>query len=143
MAKVTSISPSSAKYTGGEQVVVSGSGFTGATEVYFEDANYRKHPAQFTVNSDAQITVTCPAMERARKTHLFVIVGGKESTIRQVPSLQPDGDGLSSTGTQGVNWSTGPSRDNEFHFTWRTREEDEAYLNQMMESSMPQQMPDW
>ncbi|MRH93431.1 hypothetical protein GFY24_39515 [Nocardia sp. SYP-A9097] len=137
MTRVTSISPNRAKYTGGEQVVVSGSGFTGATEVFFEDVNFRKYPAQFTVNSDTQITVTCPAMDRDRKTHLFVIVGGQESTIRQVPSLESDGDGLSSAGTGGVNWSTTPSRDNEFHFTQHTPAEANALLNQMMQDSTP------
>ena len=54
---VTGISPSSGNAAGGDSVTVTGSGFTGATDVGFGSAN----AATMTVDSDTQITVTSPA----------------------------------------------------------------------------------
>jgi IPT/TIG domain len=53
---LTSISPASGPVTGGTTVIVSGTGFTGATAVFFGIL-----PAtSFTVNSDTQITAVAP-----------------------------------------------------------------------------------
>ncbi|MFC8529268.1 IPT/TIG domain-containing protein [Nocardia sp. NPDC057227] len=137
MAKVTGISPKSAKYTGGEQVVVSGSGFTGATRVFFEDVNSKAYDAQFTVDSDSRITVTTPAMERDRKTHLFVIVGGQESNVAQVRVEDPDGQGIINSSGQIAHASTmGAGNAHEFHFTQHTAAEANAQLNQMLSGGL-------
>lgn len=54
---VSGISPSSGSATGGTQVVITGSNFSGVTEVDFGPG----HPASFTVNSATSITVGSPA----------------------------------------------------------------------------------
>jgi hypothetical protein len=54
---VTALAQASGSSTGGDTVVVSGSGFTGATAVAFGD----NAASALTVNSDAQITATSPA----------------------------------------------------------------------------------
>jgi hypothetical protein len=54
---VTGISPTSGAAAGGDQVTVTGSGFTGATDVGFGATN----AAAMTVDSDTQITATSPA----------------------------------------------------------------------------------
>jgi hypothetical protein len=54
---VASVTPSSGIDTGGTSVTISGSGFTGATEVWFGQTA----TTSFTVNSDTQITATAPA----------------------------------------------------------------------------------
>ncbi len=54
---VTGISPSSGPHTGGTSVTISGSGFTGATSVYFGLIQV----LSFTINSDGSITVTSPS----------------------------------------------------------------------------------
>lgn len=53
---LSSLSPSSGPESGGTTVVITGSGFTGASGVTFGDAA----AASFTVDSDTQITVTTP-----------------------------------------------------------------------------------
>jgi len=54
---VTAVSPTGGPLAGGTGVIVTGSGFTGATAV-----NFGPTPASsFTVNSDSQITATSPA----------------------------------------------------------------------------------
>ncbi len=57
---VTSVSPRSGNAYGGEQVTITGSGFTGATDVYIGDAAYSDEvqPQQFTVVDDSHITLT-------------------------------------------------------------------------------------
>jgi len=56
---VTGISPSNGPTSGGTTVIVSGTGFTGATEVYFGTTAVTS--SGFTVNSDTTITVPSPA----------------------------------------------------------------------------------
>jgi kumamolisin len=54
---VTGISPTSGSASGGDSVTITGSGFTGATDVGFGSTN----AAAMTVDSDTQITATSPA----------------------------------------------------------------------------------
>lgn len=54
---VTGLFPSNGPEAGGNQVVISGSGFTGATDVGFGVTSV----SQLTVDSDTQITVTAPS----------------------------------------------------------------------------------
>lgn len=54
---VTGISPSSGTTAGGDTVTISGTGFTGATDVQFGGVS----AASFTVNSDTSITAISPA----------------------------------------------------------------------------------
>lgn len=54
---VTGVSPNSGSPAGGTSVTITGAGFTGATAVNFGSAP----AANFTVNSDTQITTTSPA----------------------------------------------------------------------------------
>ena len=55
--QVTGIAPTSGSEAGGDTVVITGSGFTGATDVGFDITN----AAAMTVDSDTQITATSPA----------------------------------------------------------------------------------
>lgn len=58
---VTGISPNSGSTVGGNVVVISGSGFTGATQVVFDGPSVPPGiAASFTVNSDSQITAIAP-----------------------------------------------------------------------------------
>lgn len=54
---VTMVSPSSGSTAGGDMVTITGTGFTGASQVTFGTGT----PASFTVNSPTQITATSPA----------------------------------------------------------------------------------
>jgi uncharacterized protein YhjY with autotransporter beta-barrel domain len=74
---VTSISPSSGPLAGGTMVVLTGSGFTGATAV-----NFCCVPAtSFTVDSDTQITAVSPARISAGAVNVRVTtVGGISAT---------------------------------------------------------------
>jgi len=54
---ITGITPSTGDISGGDAVVILGSGFTGATQVKFGTSN----AAAYVVNSDTQITATNPA----------------------------------------------------------------------------------
>ena len=54
---VTAIDPATGNPAGGDTVTITGSGFTGATDVGFGSTN----AAAMNVNSDTQITATSPA----------------------------------------------------------------------------------
>ncbi|MFQ6394783.1 IPT/TIG domain-containing protein [Nocardia sp. KC 131] len=111
MANITGVSPCSAKV--GQQMVITGSGFKGVTRVFFENVNFKKFDAQFTVDSPTQITLTVPVTSYGT-LHVFVMgTDGQESTIPRVPVLESDGDHLSSAGTGGVNWSARPGTANQ------------------------------
>jgi len=71
---VTDVDPNGGLITGGEEVVITGTGFTGATEVTFGGT-----PAtSFTVDSDTQITAIAP-MHAPGNVQVMVIEGTWES----------------------------------------------------------------
>jgi uncharacterized membrane protein len=55
--QVTGIAPASGSSAGGDTIVITGSGFTGATDVGFDTTS----ASSFTVDSDTQITAISPA----------------------------------------------------------------------------------
>ncbi len=71
---VGSVSPSTGPVGGGTTVVITGSGFTGATSVSFGGTA----AGSFAVNTDSQITVTSPA-HTAGTVNVFVTVGAVTS----------------------------------------------------------------
>lgn len=75
---VTSLDITNGPAGGGTPVVVSGSGFTGATDVSFGDGN----SAAFTVNSDGEIATTSPAGNAGEAVDVIVTtaVGASEPT---------------------------------------------------------------
>ncbi|WP_182481368.1 IPT/TIG domain-containing protein [Nocardioides immobilis] len=102
---ITAIAPSSGPLNGGTSVVITGTGFTGATKVTFGDAG----PAtSFTVDSATQITATSPAASDIGARHVSVsTVGGANAEVeadlftytavitRVVPSAGPMSGGTS------------------------------------------------
>lgn len=56
--KVTGVSPRSGNVNGGQQITITGSGFTGATDVYIGQSDYSAFENQFTVVDDSHITLT-------------------------------------------------------------------------------------
>ncbi|MFC9344233.1 IPT/TIG domain-containing protein [Streptomyces sp. NPDC057020] len=114
---VTKVSLLLALRAGGQEIVITGSGFAGATRVYFRDQNRNETDAKtFRVNSDSQITATTPAVKDDGVHHVYVTVGGSTSTTPSKPALAPDGDGLAATGTFGVNVTSAPSDANQLRF---------------------------
>jgi hypothetical protein len=103
MAVITGLSPGEAKQWGGTEITVTGSGFTGASELYFRDMNGKRYDVvDYTVNSDSQITLTSPATGgRIGRFDLYVIVGGRAATNPLENTTVWDGDRLSATGTAG------------------------------------------
>jgi hypothetical protein len=79
---VTSVSPSAGPVAGGQSVVITGSGFTGASDVFFGATDALPCPASpcFTVPSDTEIDVTTPA-GAAGTIDVTVKAGGVTSTI--------------------------------------------------------------
>lgn len=74
---VTSISPASGPAAGGTKVTVSGSGFTGATTVYFGTSTGRT----LSVNAaGTQLTVVSPAGTSGASVNVRVVTPGGEST---------------------------------------------------------------
>jgi hypothetical protein len=71
---VSSISPTSGPTTGGTEVTVEGSNFTGATSVNFGDS-----PAIFTVDDDSTITATSPAATSSGTVNVTVTTAGGTS----------------------------------------------------------------
>lgn len=138
MAKITSVSPRQAHMSGGTQLVVTGSGFTNVSRVFFEDRNFRQYDAQFTVDSTTQITLTSPATNgHDGKMHVFVVANGQENTVAQVPVLESDGDHLSSAGTGGVNWTTEAGPAAQIQVVGYTQEELKEALNAASAASQP------
>ncbi len=74
---ITGVSPSSGSINGGSAVIISGSGFAGATAVLIGGI-----PASFTVNSDNQITALAPTDSAGT-----VVVSVTTSSGTSIPSL--------------------------------------------------------
>ncbi len=75
-AHVTSISPDSGPLAGGTTVVITGTGFTGATQVFFGTGN----PAtSYVVDSNTQITAVAPASAAKATRHVLVRTPGGTS----------------------------------------------------------------
>ena len=107
---VTSVSPSSGSASGGTQVTITGSGFTGATAVDFAE----NAATNVTVVSDTQITATSPADTSAASgatDTVDVTVTGPGGTSPTVPGDQftysPPGGGSAQGG--GANSGSGNS----------------------------------
>src|SRR5262245_7333588 len=79
--KPTDASPAKVPAEGGVKVVITGTGFTGATSVTFD-----KLPAQFVVDSDTQITATAPdsTHDFTSSSMLAVIEIGRASSSEEV-----------------------------------------------------------
>ncbi|MFQ6332141.1 IPT/TIG domain-containing protein [Nocardia sp. CWNU-33] len=74
MAEITNLSTGMALVDGGTEVIVTGSGFRGASRVYFESQNSKQFDVQsFTVDSDSRITLTSPATPGARGTFHIIV----------------------------------------------------------------------
>ncbi|WP_220454161.1 IPT/TIG domain-containing protein [Nocardioides immobilis] len=73
---ITGIAPPSGPLAGGTEVVITGSGFTGATAVSF---GVRNPATSFTVDSDIQITAISPASATATTRNVRVTTGGGTS----------------------------------------------------------------
>jgi IPT/TIG domain/Right handed beta helix region len=73
---VTGISPTTGPATGGANVIISGTGFTGATTIMFGATN----AANFTVNSATQITATAPAGLGVVDVTVTTPIGGASPT---------------------------------------------------------------
>lgn len=113
---ITNLSPPGASPAGGQELTITGSGFTGATRVYFRDQNRKETNAKtFRVISDTKITATTPAVD-AGTHHVYVVAGGSTSTTPSTTVIAPDGDGMAATGTFGVNVTSAPSDANRLQF---------------------------
>jgi len=74
---ISSIQPKSGSPTGGDDIIIQGSGFTGATQVSFGSTA----AASFTVNSDSQITAVSPAgSENSTVDVTVTTLGGTSAT---------------------------------------------------------------
>src|SRR5207244_605785 len=73
---VTNLNPTSGPTAGSTSVVITGTGFTGATGVKFGTTN----ATNFTVNSSTQITATAPAGTGVVDVTVTIPVGGTSAT---------------------------------------------------------------
>ena len=113
---VTGLSPSAGPVSGGTQVTITGTGFTGAGTVSFGG-----NPALFTVDSDTRITATAPAGDAVDVVGVTVTTAGgvSPSAAGAVYSYTPAtvcGAGCAFTSPAAVSASTGAS----FAFTVTT-----------------------
>lgn len=81
---VTGLSPTSGKV--GSAVVITGSGFTGATGVFFTATGYPTLSAEFVVNSDTQITAISPGGSGILNVEVFVPQGISGNQFTCTPS---------------------------------------------------------
>ncbi|WP_150576600.1 hypothetical protein [Pandoraea aquatica] len=96
MASIKWIGVIKANCKEGGEFEIQGSGFTGASEVYFIDAASKKIPASnFTVVSDEQIDCSCPPFSQSGPARGYVIVDNEEaSPVKNPPraTSSPAGD---------------------------------------------------
>jgi hypothetical protein len=109
---VTLVSPTSGPTSGGNNVTIGGSGFSGATAVYFGSTA----ATSFTINNDGSITAVAPA-ESAGTVNITVTTPNGTSAISSadqysyvappvVSSVSPN-SGPTSGGTQVTIWGSG------------------------------------
>jgi len=78
---VTAVSPTSGSTGGGNSVTISGTGFSGATQIFFGSVVV---PAtSFTVNSDSQITVPAVPAQTAQTVDVRIETAGGTSIIKR------------------------------------------------------------
>ncbi|GHJ49267.1 hypothetical protein Cs7R123_66090 [Catellatospora sp. TT07R-123] len=113
MPSVTGLSCGTFYRSGGNEVTVEGSGFKGASRVYFRDQNSKEYDAQsFKVVSDNRLTAVAPRVNVLGTFHIYVVANGQRSTTPEVDVLVPDGDSMAATGTYGVTAATEPGQHN-------------------------------
>ncbi|MGW0251978.1 IPT/TIG domain-containing protein [Nocardia goodfellowii] len=116
---IEDLNPKSVGQRGGEKVTVTGSGFPGASRVFFRDHTYPNRPVQdvrdFKVNDYWHITFTSPEIRERGDYDVYIVVEGKESTTPLVDAYVSDGDALANTGTGGLTRVTVPSDANKIH----------------------------
>ncbi|VVE18939.1 hypothetical protein PAQ31011_03046 [Pandoraea aquatica] len=90
MASIKWIGVIKATCKDGGEFAILGSGFTGASQVYFVDAASKKIPAsQFTVVSDETIECSCPPFSKVGPARGYVVVGNQEATpVKNSPQAQ-------------------------------------------------------
>lgn len=71
-ATVTGVSPDTGSMAGGDTVVITGTGFTETSAVYFRGLSWPA--ASVTFDSDTQLTVTTPAYGIAQAVDVFVVL---------------------------------------------------------------------
>ena len=95
---VTNLNPVAGSNAGGNSVVITGSGFTGATDVLFDADN----TAPYTVDSDTQITVSAPNGPDYTLVDVTVVgIGGGTSATGAATKYnfgEPQVDGLNPSG---------------------------------------------
>ncbi|MDI1462229.1 IPT/TIG domain-containing protein [Catellatospora sp. KI3] len=107
MPTVTGLSCGEFYRSGGNEVTVEGSGFKGASRVYFRDQNLKEYDAQsFKVISDSRLTLIAPKVSDLGTFHIYVIANGQKSTTPETTVTVPDGDTMAATGTFGVTNTT-------------------------------------
>ena len=74
---LTGVTPGAGPLEGGTTVTLSGSGFTGATTIFFGDASTEN----FTVDSDGTITAVTPAYDLSGPADVRVEIPGEDATL--------------------------------------------------------------
>jgi len=82
---VTGVAPNSGPIAGGTDVTITGTGFTGATEVFFGESTTQAQ--SFTVVSDTKITAKTPAVPAHGARHVFVTTPGGTSAKNAADSF--------------------------------------------------------
>ncbi|VVE18922.1 hypothetical protein PAQ31011_03045 [Pandoraea aquatica] len=94
MASISRISVIKASCYKDGEINIFGSGFTGASQVYFVDAASKKIPAsKFTVVNDGQINCLCPPFSQEGIARGHVVIGSEEA----VPVITPPPESVRAT----------------------------------------------
>jgi hypothetical protein len=105
---VTSVDPAAGPTIGGTVVTITGTNFTGATQVYFGTVS----AASFTVDSDTSITATAPAHAAATVDITVYNAGASATSVADAYTFQPSlstwtGLGTTNNWSDAANWSAG------------------------------------